>query len=44
MKKKGFSAEQITGKLREMELLLGQGSTGGEVSRKPGLQNRPIIH
>jgi len=34
MKKKGFSAEQIIGKLREAEVLLGQGSTVGEVSRK----------
>ena len=34
MKKKGFSAEQIIGKLREAEVLLSQGSTVGEVSRK----------
>ena len=34
MKKKGYSAEQIIGKLREAEVLLGQGSTVGEVSRK----------
>ena len=34
MKKKGFSAEQIIGKLREAEVLLGQGSAVGEVSRK----------
>ena len=34
MKKKGFSAEQIIGKLREAEVLLNQGSTVGEVSRK----------
>ena len=34
MKKKGFSAEQIIGKLREAEVLLGQGSTVGEVSHK----------
>ena len=34
MKKKGFTAEQIIGKLRESEILLGQGSTVGEVSRK----------
>ncbi len=26
MKKKGFSAEQIIGKLREAEVLLGQGT------------------
>ena len=37
MKKKGFSAEQIIGKLREAEVLLGQGSTVGEVSRKHGV-------
>ncbi len=37
MKKKGFSAEQIIGKLREAEVLLGQGSKVGEVSRKPGI-------
>ncbi len=36
MKKKGLSAEQIIGKLRERDLLLGQGSTVGEVSRKLG--------
>jgi len=35
-KKKGFSAEQIIGKLREAEILLGQGSTVREVSRKLG--------
>ena len=34
MKKKGFTAEQIIGKLREVEVLLGQGSTVGEVRRK----------
>lgn len=34
MKKKGLTAEQIIGKLREAEVLLGQGSTVGEVSRK----------
>ncbi len=37
MKKKGFSAEQIIGKLREAEDLLGQGSPVGEVSRKLGV-------
>jgi putative transposase len=37
MKKKGFSAEQIIGKLRQAEVLLGQGSTVGEVSRKFGV-------
>jgi len=37
MKKKGVSAEQIIGKLREAEVLLSQGSTVGEVSRKLGI-------
>jgi len=37
MKKKGFTAEQIIGKVREAEVLLGQGSTVGEVSRKLGI-------
>ena len=37
MKEKGFSAEQIIGKLREAEVLLGQGGTVGEVSRKLGI-------
>jgi len=37
MKKKGFTAEQIIGKLREAEVLLGQGGTVGEVSRKLGV-------
>jgi len=37
MKKKGFSAEQIIGKLREAEVLQGQGSPVGEVSRKLGI-------
>jgi len=34
MKKKGFTAEQIIGKLRKAEVLLSQGSAAGEVSRK----------
>ena len=37
MKKKGYTAEQIIGKLREAEVLLAQGSTVGEVSRKLGI-------
>jgi len=37
MKKKGFGAEQIIGKLREAEVLLGQGNRVGEVSRKLGI-------
>ena len=35
--KKGFTAEPIIGKLREAEVLLSQGSTVGEVSRKLGI-------
>jgi hypothetical protein len=41
MKKKGYTAEQIIGKLREAEVLLSQGSTVAEVSRKLGLRSRP---
>ena len=37
MKKKGYSAEQVIGKLREAEVLLSQGSTVGEVSCKLGV-------
>ncbi len=37
MKKKGFTAEQVIGKLREAEVLLAQGATVGEVSRKLGV-------
>ena len=37
MKKKGFSAEQVIGKLREAEVLLSQGSTVGKVSCKLGV-------
>jgi transposase-like protein len=40
MKKKGFSAEQIIGKLREAEVLLSQRSTVGEVSRKLGVKEQ----
>lgn len=35
--KKGFTAEQIIGKLREAEVLFSQGSTVVEVSRKLGI-------
>jgi len=35
--KKGFTAEQIIGKLREAEVFLGQGGMVGEVSRKLGI-------
>ena len=37
MKKKGFTTKQIIRKLREAEVVLGQGSTVGEVSRKLGV-------
>jgi hypothetical protein len=36
MKKKGYTAEQIIGKLREAEVLLSQGNTVGEASRRLG--------
>ena len=34
MKKKGFGAEQVMGKLRKAEVLLSQESTVGKASRK----------
>ena len=37
MVRKGFKPEQIIGKLREAEVLLSQGSTVGEASRKLGV-------
>jgi transposase-like protein len=37
MKKRGFTPEQVIGKLREAEVLLSQGNTVGEVSRKLGV-------
>jgi putative transposase len=37
MVKKGFKAEQIIAKLREAEVLLSQGATVGEASRKIGV-------
>jgi len=37
MAKKALKAEQIIGKLREVEVLLSQGSTVGEASRKIGV-------
>ena len=37
MVRKAFKAEQIIGKLREAEVLLSQGSTVGEASRKLGI-------
>jgi putative transposase len=35
--RKGFKPEQIIGKLREAEVLMSQGSTVGEASRKIGV-------
>ncbi len=40
MVKKAFKPEQIIGKLREAEVLLSQGLTVGEVSRKLGMYVR----
>ena len=37
MVRKGFKPEQIIGKLREAEVLLSQGATVGETSRKIGV-------
>jgi len=37
MVRKGFKPEQIINKLREAEVLLSQGATVGEVSRKLGV-------
>ena len=37
MVKKGYAPEQIIGKLREAEILLSQGSTISEASRKIGI-------
>ena len=37
MVKKGYTPEQIINKLREVEVLLSQGSTVGEASRKLGV-------
>jgi transposase-like protein len=37
MVKKGYTPEQIINKLREAEVLLGQGATVGEVCRKIGV-------
>jgi len=40
MVRKGFKPEQIIGKLREAEVLLSQGSTVGEASRKLGVSEQ----
>ncbi len=37
MVRKGYTPEQIVGKLREAEILLNQGATIGEASRKIGV-------
>ena len=37
MVKKGYTAEQIIHKLREVEILLSQGSTVGQASKKIGV-------
>jgi len=37
MVRRGFTPEQIIGKLREAEVLLSQGATVGEASRKIGV-------
>ena len=37
MSRKRYSPEQIIGKLREAEVLLGQGKTTGEACRKLGI-------
>lgn len=37
MVRKGYTPEQIIGKLREVEILLNQGATIGEASRKIGV-------
>ena len=39
MVKKGFTAEQIINKLREAEILLGQGETVAVVSKKIGVSS-----
>ena len=40
MGRRTFTAEQIIGKLREAEILLSQGSTVGEASRKLGVSEQ----
>ena len=39
MVRKGYTPEQIINKLREAEILLGQGATIGEASRKIGVSD-----
>ena len=37
MVRKGYTPEQIINKLREAEVLISQGATAGEASRKTGI-------
>ncbi len=37
MVRKGYTSEQIINKLREAEILLRRGATGGEASKKTGV-------
>jgi len=43
MVKKGYTPEQIIGKLREAEIILGQGCATAEASRKIGVTDRCTI-
>ena len=44
MVRKAFKPEQIINKLREAEVLLSQGSTVGEASRKLGVTEQTYYH
>ncbi len=44
MVRKGYTPEQIINKLREAEILLNQGSTVGETSRKLGVTEQTYYH
>ena len=44
MVRKGYTPEQIIGKLREAEILLNQGATIGEASRKIGVTEQTYYH
>jgi len=41
MARKGYTAEQIINKLREVEILLSQGTTVGVASKKIGVTEQP---
>ena len=43
MVRKAFKAEQIINKLREAEVLLSQGATAGEASRKLGVSEQTCV-